>query len=141
MSIPVFSASDNGLDFLSINKDGTVITRHRRDDGVIHWHRQRHEIFPEVLLLMGTLESWRAEIRPLPPAARTPGTPPFVVVLVRRGFERLIPFAFPFVVLNEEAAGRILQAVPEILLLMHDSSVSCTRDRYALYREIEESSS
>jgi hypothetical protein len=141
MSTPVFSASANGLEFLAIDEDGTVSTRHRREDGVIHWHRQRHKVFPEILHLQGPMESWRAEILPLPPEARTPGTPPFVAILFRTGFERLIPFAFPFVALSEDAVGRILTEVPAIFLLVHDSDVSCTRDRYEIYRDIEESPS
>ena len=141
MSPVVFSASADGLEFLTIDEDGAVSTRHRRDDGVVHWHRQRHDVFPAILRLQGPLESWRAEILPLPQEARTLGTPPFVAVLIRTGFEGLIPFTFPFVALSDEAAGRILTAVPAILLLVHDSDVSCTSDRYELYRDIEESSS
>lgn len=141
MSKTVFSATEDGLEFLSIYEDGTITTRHLRSDGVIHWHRQRHDVFPSILHLQGPVESWRARILPLVPEARTPGTPPQVAVLSRKGFERLLPFGFPFVALSDEAAGKILQAVPEILLLVHDSDISCTRDRYEIYRDIEESDS
>lgn len=141
MNNTVFSATADGLEFLSIHEDGTVTTRHRREDGVIHWHRQRSDVFPSVLRLQGPVESWRAQILPLPLEARTPGTPLQVAVLFRKGFERLIPFAFPFVALSDEAIGRILHAIPAILVLVHDNDISCTRDRYELYRDIEESAS
>jgi hypothetical protein len=138
MSTVVFSASADGLEFITINQDGTVTTRHRRADGVVHWHRQRHDVFPEILRLRGPMECWRAEILPLPPDACTPGSPEKIVVLLRTDCERLIPFAFPFAALSDEAVLRILQAAPEILLLVHDSEVSCLKFHYDAFHDGKE---
>jgi hypothetical protein len=137
MSLPLVSAIADGLEFLSICADGTIITRHRQADGTVHWHCQHHVIFPGALILHGPLEAWRAKTLTLPPDACTRGNPSKIGVLTHTEHDRKIPFAFPLAPLSEEAAARILLALPDILLLVHDSTVSCRSDNDARYRAIE----
>ncbi len=131
----IFSASADGLEFLTITANGAIITRHRRKDGVVHWHRQDQILIPGFLHIQEPFEAWSAQVLPLPPLARTPGDPESIVVLVRPDYPRLIPFAFPFVALSTEAAERIVEGVPQILLLVHDSHVSCCAKRHEKFRE------
>lgn len=136
MSIPiVFSACADGVEFITISANGTIITRHRRADGVVHWHRQEQVLIPGFLRIQEPFEAWSAQVLPLPPSACTPGDPESIAVLVRPDYPGLIPFAFPFAPVTTEAAERIVEGVQQILLLVHDSHVSCCARRYEKFRE------
>lgn len=129
-----FSARENGVEFLTIAADGGITTRHRRADGVLHWHHQKQVLVPGFIHTMEPFEAWSAKVLPLPPSARTPGDPESIAVLVREDYGRDIPFAFPFGALTPEAAERIVHGVPGILLLVHDGQLSCATSRYEAFR-------
>jgi hypothetical protein len=129
-----FSARENGVEFLTIAADGGITTRHRRADGVLHWHYQKQVLVTGFMHTMKPFEAWSANVLPLPPSARTLGDPESIAVLVRADYGREIPFAFPFAALTSEAAERIVHGVPGILLLVHDGQLSCATSRYDDFR-------
>jgi hypothetical protein len=130
----VFSAREDGVELLTIAADGGITTRHRRADGVLHWHYQKQVLVTGFMHTMEPFEAWSAKVLSLPPSARTLGDPEGIAVLVRADYGRDIPFAFPFAALTPEAAERIVHGVPRILLLVHDGQVSCSTCRYDDFR-------
>ncbi len=124
-----FSAWEDDLEFLLLLGDGTIITRHRRDAGLVHVHRQQHDLFPSILEERGPLDAWRAGILTLSKEAQARGCPACIAVLCHRDHPSDLTFVFPFTALSEEAAEQLLVEVPAILLLVHDSRLSCHTDR------------
>lgn len=119
-----FAAWDaDGVEFLTIREDGTIITRHHRDDGVLHIHAQANSAFPDAIEKHGDLEDWRAGVITLPSEARTAGYPHQIAVLCHPAFLPRIPVVFPFAPLSDEAMARLMDAMPQVLTIVHNSGV------------------
>ncbi|MFA6289520.1 MAG: hypothetical protein WC661_19235 [Opitutaceae bacterium] len=125
----LFSANHGGIEFLTITPDGGVTSRHRRHDGVIHMHHQQVPVIAELLIKPRLDLQWHAEIIHMPPILTSFFDPPcFVALRGNRNF-RYIDFAIPFAPLSDDQVDALLRYVEDIVLLYHDSQVSCHRAR------------
>lgn len=108
------------LEVLSLLDDGTVITRHRRPDGVLHVHRQQVPQLPELLALS---DDWVGESLTFEDYLEPPFTPAMLIGLRRRGDSRFA-FAFPLISLADSDVAWVHAHFPALLFLVHDGSVT-----------------
>jgi len=129
----LFSATHDGIDYLTVTSEGGVTTRHRRHDEVVHIHRQQAPLLAEFLQDRSHGERWHAEIIQLPATLAKFFDPPRIVALRRNQGYRPIDFAIPFAACDDDQVDMLLQQIPDIMLLLHDDQISCHREKYEGY--------
>lgn len=116
----LYTVSSPELEVLSLLDDGTVITRHRREDNVLHVHRQQVPQLPELLAMS---DDWVGESLSFEEHLEPPFAPAKLIALRRSGDSRYA-FAFPLVSLTDADVAWVHAHFPKLLFLVHDGAIT-----------------